>query len=83
MKRIIPYTVINVALLSFAFGQSVTQQESGNSRSEQEVPAGDRGVSSSLVAARHRGTGTNLGRRLLFCECSRRDAYQGATPREP
>ena len=37
MKRIIPYTVINVALLSFAFGQSETQQQSADSSSEQEV----------------------------------------------
>jgi ketosteroid isomerase-like protein len=37
MKRIISYIVINIALLSFAFGQSVIQQESGNSKSEQEV----------------------------------------------
>ncbi len=37
MKRIIPYTVINVALLSFVFGQSAIAQESGSSRTEQEV----------------------------------------------
>ena len=37
MKRIIPYTVINVALLSFAFGQSPIPQESRSSTSEQEV----------------------------------------------
>ena len=37
MKRIIPYTVINIALLSFAFGQSAIAQESGSSTSEQEV----------------------------------------------
>jgi ketosteroid isomerase-like protein len=37
MKRIIPYIVINVALLSFAFGQSVIQKESAGSSSEQEV----------------------------------------------
>ena len=37
MKRIIPYIVVNAALLSFAFGQSVTQKESADSRSEQEV----------------------------------------------
>ena len=62
MKRIIPYTVINVALLSFTFGQSAIPQESGSSRSEQEVPAGDREVSSSLVAARQLGAGTDLDR---------------------
>jgi ketosteroid isomerase-like protein len=37
MKRIIPYIVITVVLLSFAFGQSTAQQESANSKSEQEV----------------------------------------------
>ena len=37
MKRIIPHTVISVALLSFAFGQSAIAQESGSSTSEQEV----------------------------------------------
>ena len=37
MKHIIPCIIINVALLSFAFGQSVTQKESTDSRSEQEV----------------------------------------------
>ncbi len=37
MKRIIPHTVINVALLSFAFGQFVIAQESGSGTSEQEV----------------------------------------------
>jgi ketosteroid isomerase-like protein len=37
VKRIIPYAVINVALLSFAFGQSETQQQSADSSSEQEV----------------------------------------------
>ena len=37
MKHIIPYIVVNAALLSFAFGQSVTQKESADSRSEQEV----------------------------------------------
>ncbi len=37
MKRIIPHTVINIALLSFAFGQSAIAQESGSSTSEQEV----------------------------------------------
>ena len=37
MKRIIPYTLINVALLSFAFGQSPIPQESRSSTSEHEV----------------------------------------------
>ena len=37
MKRIIPYTVITVALVSFTFGQSVIQKESTDSSSEQEV----------------------------------------------
>jgi ketosteroid isomerase-like protein len=37
LKRIIPYIVINVALVSFAFGQSVIQRESADSKSEQEV----------------------------------------------
>ena len=37
IKRVIPYIVITVALLSFAFGQSAIQKESGNSKSEQEV----------------------------------------------
>ena len=37
MKRIIPYIVINVALVSFAYGQRVIQEESADSSSEQEV----------------------------------------------
>ena len=37
MKRIISYAVINVAVLSFTFGQSAIAQESGSSTSEQEV----------------------------------------------
>jgi ketosteroid isomerase-like protein len=37
MKRIIPSTVITVALVSFTFGQSVIQKESADSSSEQEV----------------------------------------------
>lgn len=37
MKRFIPHFAITMALLSFAFGQSPTQQESENSKSEQEV----------------------------------------------
>ena len=37
MKHIIPYIVINVALQSLAFGQSVIQREPADSRSEQEV----------------------------------------------
>jgi ketosteroid isomerase-like protein len=37
MKRIIPFIVITFALLSFAFGQSLTQKESEDGRSEQEV----------------------------------------------
>ena len=37
MKGIIPCIVILVALLSFAFGQSETQQQSADSSSEQEV----------------------------------------------
>ena len=37
MKRCIPHLAITVALLSFAFGQSATQQESQNTKSEQEV----------------------------------------------
>jgi ketosteroid isomerase-like protein len=37
MKRCIPHIAISIALLSFAFGQSATQQESENSKSEQEV----------------------------------------------
>jgi ketosteroid isomerase-like protein len=37
MNRIIPLVVITVALLSSAFAQSATPQESGNSKSEQEV----------------------------------------------
>jgi uncharacterized protein (TIGR02246 family) len=37
MNRCIPPLVITMALLSFAFGQSATQQESQNSKSEQEV----------------------------------------------
>jgi ketosteroid isomerase-like protein len=37
MKRCIPHLAITMALLSFAFGQSATPQESENSTSEQEV----------------------------------------------
>jgi len=37
MKRIVSYIVINVALLSRAFGQSVIQREPADSSSEQEV----------------------------------------------
>ncbi len=37
MKRIVSYIVINVALLSLAFGQSVIQREPADSSSEQEV----------------------------------------------
>ena len=40
MKRIIPYMVINVALVSFAFGQSVIKKkpaDSSSTSSEQEV----------------------------------------------
>jgi ketosteroid isomerase-like protein len=37
MKRCIPHFAITIALLSFAFGQSPTHQESQNSKSEQEV----------------------------------------------
>jgi ketosteroid isomerase-like protein len=37
MKRCIPHLVITMALLSFAFGQSATKQESQNTKSEQEV----------------------------------------------
>jgi ketosteroid isomerase-like protein len=37
MKRCIPQLVISAALVSFAFGQSATQLESENSKSEQEV----------------------------------------------
>jgi ketosteroid isomerase-like protein len=37
MKRIIPYIVINIALASFAFGQSKIQNKSADSSNEQEV----------------------------------------------
>ncbi len=37
MKRCIPHFAITMALLSFAFGQSATQQESQTNESEQEV----------------------------------------------
>jgi ketosteroid isomerase-like protein len=37
MKRIIPFIVINIALASFAFGQSKIQKESADSNNEQEV----------------------------------------------
>ena len=37
MKHIISYIVVNLALLSFAFGQSVIQKESADSKSQQEV----------------------------------------------
>ena len=37
MKRCIPGLAITMALLSFAFGQSATQQESQTGKSEQEV----------------------------------------------
>jgi hypothetical protein len=37
MKRCIPHFAITIALLSFAFGQSATQQESQDNKSEQEV----------------------------------------------
>jgi ketosteroid isomerase-like protein len=37
MKRCILHLAISVALVSFAFGQSATQPESENSKSEQEV----------------------------------------------
>ena len=37
MKRCIPQLAITMALLSFASGQSATQQNSENSKSEQEV----------------------------------------------
>jgi hypothetical protein len=37
MKRIIPYIVVNVAVVSFAFGQYGIQKELADSRSEQEV----------------------------------------------
>jgi len=37
MKCCIPHLVITMALMSFAFGQSTTQQESKNSKTEKEV----------------------------------------------
>src|SRR6266496_5592374 len=37
MKRCIAHLTITMTLLSFAFGQSATQQESQNTKSEQEV----------------------------------------------
>src|SRR5205809_6316907 len=37
MKRCIPHFATTMALLSFAFGQSPTQQESQDNKSEQEV----------------------------------------------
>src|SRR3954453_2031950 len=37
MKRFISYLALNIALLSFAFGQSSTSQQPANSTSEQEV----------------------------------------------
>ena len=37
MKRCISHLIIRMAMLSFAFGQPAAQQESENSRSEQEV----------------------------------------------
>ena len=37
MKRCIPHLIITMALMSFAFGQSTTQQESKNSKTEKEV----------------------------------------------
>ena len=37
MKRCIPHFAITIALLSFALGQSATQQESQDNKSEQEV----------------------------------------------
>ena len=37
MKRFISHLAINIALLSFAFGQSPTSQQPANSTSEQEV----------------------------------------------
>lgn len=37
MNRCIPHLAISIALLSFAFGQAVTQADSENSKSEQEV----------------------------------------------
>jgi ketosteroid isomerase-like protein len=37
MKRCIPHFAITIALLSFAFGQSATQQGSQDNKSEQEV----------------------------------------------
>src|SRR5204862_3440034 len=37
MKRCIPHLDITRALMSFAFGQSTTQQESKNSKTEKEV----------------------------------------------
>ena len=37
MKRIIAHIAVTVALLSFAFGESATQQESQDNTSEQEV----------------------------------------------
>jgi len=37
MRRCIPHLVITMALMSFAFGQSTTQQESKNSKTEKEV----------------------------------------------
>ena len=39
MKRCIPHFAIAMALLSFAFGQSPTQQASQNTNTEQEVRA--------------------------------------------
>ena len=37
MKRCIPHFAITIVLLSFASGQSATQQESQNTKSDQEV----------------------------------------------
>ena len=59
MKRIIPYTAINVALLSFAFGQSAIAQESGSGTSEQEVRQAIEKYRTALLAAR-------LNQRLAF-----------------
>jgi len=61
MKRIMPYIVINVALLSFAFGQSVIQKQSADSGSEQQVRHTIEKYRAGLAPARHPHAGTNLG----------------------
>jgi len=82
MKRCIPHLTIIMAMLSFAFGQPASQQESQSDKSEKEVREMIEKYRAALLQRDISALEKIWADDYVFCECIRRRSDESAAPRE-